>query len=57
MRSEATSERMKVVVDTFKRKKAAMHLDERQSAMLENAYYQVRVHFRTLRALLELTSE
>jgi len=33
---------MKVVVDTFKRKKAAMHLDERQSAMLENAYYQVR---------------
>lgn len=48
---------MKVVVDTFKRKKAAIHLDERQSAMLENAYYQVRVHFRTLRALLELTSE
>ncbi|KPV73840.1 uncharacterized protein RHOBADRAFT_54435 [Rhodotorula graminis WP1] len=40
LRSEATSERMKVVVDTFKRKKAAMHLDERQSAMLENAYYQ-----------------
>ncbi|BGP42681.1 mRNA decay protein [Rhodotorula kratochvilovae] len=40
LRSEATSERMKQVVDTFKRKKAAMHLDERQSAMLENAYYQ-----------------
>ncbi|GAA5823590.1 hypothetical protein JCM3770_003517 [Rhodotorula araucariae] len=40
LRSEATSERMKQVVDTFKRKKAAMHLDERQSAMLDNAYYQ-----------------
>ncbi|BGP26942.1 regulatorof nonsense transcripts 2 [Rhodotorula toruloides] len=40
LRSEATSERMRQVVDTFKRKKAAMHLDERQTAMLENAYYQ-----------------
>lgn len=43
LRSEATGERMRQVVDTFKRKKAAMHLDERQTAMLENAYYQVRI--------------
>ncbi|GAA5932084.1 hypothetical protein JCM1841_006860 [Sporobolomyces salmonicolor] len=40
LRSEATSEKMRQVVDTMKRKKAAMHLDQRQITMLENAYYQ-----------------
>ncbi|GAA6002946.1 uncharacterized protein JCM10292_000260 [Rhodotorula paludigena] len=40
LRSETTGERMRQVVETMKRKKAAMHLDERQSAALENAYYQ-----------------
>ncbi|GAA5822482.1 hypothetical protein JCM5353_000523 [Sporobolomyces roseus] len=40
LRSESTSEKMRQVVDTYKRKKAAMHLDGRQLTMLENAYYQ-----------------
>ncbi|SCV73578.1 BQ2448_7504 [Microbotryum intermedium] len=40
LRSEATSERMRLVLETYKRKKAAMHLDQRQITMLENAYYQ-----------------
>ncbi|GAA6012801.1 hypothetical protein JCM11491_002566 [Sporobolomyces phaffii] len=40
LRSEATSEKMRQVVDIFKRKKASMHLDQRQLTMLENAYYQ-----------------
>ncbi|GAA6010941.1 hypothetical protein JCM10207_004002 [Rhodosporidiobolus poonsookiae] len=40
LRSESTHERMRQVVDTFKRKKAATHLDERQNTMLDNAYYQ-----------------
>ncbi|KAM0751324.1 ARM repeat-containing protein [Meredithblackwellia eburnea MCA 4105] len=40
LRSEPTSERMKLVLDTMKRKMAAMHLDQRQVTMLENAYYQ-----------------
>lgn len=42
LRSEATSEKMRSILDTMKRKKAAMHLDQRQITMLENAYYQVR---------------
>ena len=42
LRSEATSERMKLVLETMKRKMAAMHLDQRQVTMLENAYYQAR---------------
>jgi regulator of nonsense transcripts 2 len=40
LRSEATSEKMRQVVDIYKRKKATMHLDQRQLTMLENAYYQ-----------------
>lgn len=40
LRSESTSERMRQVVDVYKRKRAAMNLDERQAAMLDNAYYQ-----------------
>ncbi|BGP57439.1 hypothetical protein JCM8202_001997 [Rhodotorula sphaerocarpa] len=40
LRSESTSERMRQVIDVYKRKRAAMNLDERQSAMLDNAYYQ-----------------
>jgi len=50
LRSESTSEKMRQVVDTYKRKKAAMHLDGRQLTMLENAYYQVRLPFRPLLA-------
>lgn len=33
---------MAQVLETMKRKKAAMPLDQRQVTMLENAYYQVR---------------
>ncbi|GAA5853891.1 hypothetical protein JCM8547_007487, partial [Rhodosporidiobolus lusitaniae] len=40
LRSESTNERMKQVLETYKRKKQALHLDERQNTMLENAYYQ-----------------
>ncbi|BGP19262.1 hypothetical protein JCM10213_008219 [Rhodosporidiobolus nylandii] len=40
LRSESTNERMRQVIDIFKRKKQALHLDERQNTMLENAYYQ-----------------
>ncbi|GAA5821683.1 hypothetical protein JCM11251_000968 [Rhodosporidiobolus azoricus] len=40
LRSESTNERMRNVLETYKRKKAALHLDERQNTMLENAYYQ-----------------
>ncbi|SGZ02313.1 BQ5605_C033g11201 [Microbotryum silenes-dioicae] len=40
LRSEATSERMRLVLETYMRKKAVMHLDQRQITMLENAYYQ-----------------
>ncbi|KAI5477244.1 regulator of nonsense transcripts 2 [Pseudohyphozyma bogoriensis] len=40
LRSEATSEKMKAVLETMKRKKGAMNLDQRQVTMLENAYYQ-----------------
>ncbi|GAA5985262.1 hypothetical protein JCM10908_002591 [Rhodotorula pacifica] len=40
LRSESTADRMRQVVDVYKRKRAAMNLDERQSAMLDNAYYQ-----------------
>lgn len=42
LRNEATSERMRQVIDIYKRKKASMHLDQRQLTMLDNAYYQVR---------------
>lgn len=42
LRTEATSEKMTAVLETMKRKKAAMPLDQRQVTMLENAYYQVR---------------
>ncbi|POY76480.1 hypothetical protein BMF94_0681 [Rhodotorula taiwanensis] len=37
---ENTSERMRQVVEVYKRKRASLNLDERQSAMLDNAYYQ-----------------
>ncbi|GAA5999470.1 hypothetical protein JCM5350_005782 [Sporobolomyces pararoseus] len=40
LRSEATSEKMRQVIEIYKRKKATMHLDQRQLTMLENAYYQ-----------------
>ncbi|GAA6033062.1 hypothetical protein JCM8097_000126 [Rhodosporidiobolus ruineniae] len=40
LRSESTNERMRNVLETYKRKKQALHLDERQNTMLENAYYQ-----------------
>ncbi|GAA5841601.1 hypothetical protein JCM3766R1_006786 [Sporobolomyces carnicolor] len=40
LRNEATSERMRQVIDIYKRKKASMHLDQRQLTMLDNAYYQ-----------------
>ncbi|GAA5988927.1 hypothetical protein JCM11641_002917 [Rhodosporidiobolus odoratus] len=40
LRSESTNERMRQVIETFRRKKQAMHLDERQNTMLDNAYYQ-----------------
>lgn len=33
---------MQVILETMKRKKAAMNLDSRQVTMLENAYYMVR---------------
>lgn len=41
LKSEATNDKMRSVLDTLKRKKAAMNLDQRQVTMLENAYYQV----------------
>ncbi|KAM0791783.1 hypothetical protein ACM66B_004046 [Microbotryomycetes sp. NB124-2] len=40
LRTESTHEKMRAVLETVKRKKAAMHLDARQIMMLENAYYQ-----------------
>ena len=40
LRTEATHEKMRSILETIKRKKAAMHLDQRQIAMLDNAYYQ-----------------
>ncbi|GAA6063250.1 hypothetical protein JCM10212_003613 [Sporobolomyces blumeae] len=40
LRSESTGEKMRQVIEVYKRKKAAMHLDQRQLTMLENAYYQ-----------------
>jgi regulator of nonsense transcripts 2 len=39
-RDASTSDRMRAVVEMYKRKKSALHLDERQNTMLENAYYQ-----------------
>lgn len=46
LRSESTGEKMRQVVDIYKRKKATMHLDQRQLTMLENAYYQVSIRIR-----------
>lgn len=40
LRTEATRERMRGVVEIVKRKKSATTLDGRQTVMLENAYYQ-----------------
>ncbi|GAA5864331.1 hypothetical protein JCM3774_002754 [Rhodotorula dairenensis] len=40
LRSESSADRMRQVIDVYKRKRVAMNLDERQAAMLDNAYYQ-----------------
>jgi regulator of nonsense transcripts 2 len=49
LRSESTSEKMRAMLDTMKRKKATMNLDQRQITMLENAYYQVSATLTELR--------
>lgn len=41
LRSEATSDKMRAMLEILKRKKAATNLDQRQITMLDNAYYQV----------------
>lgn len=41
LKSEGTREKMAVMLDTVKRKKNVANLDQRQSTMLDNAYYQV----------------
>ncbi|TIB93465.1 ARM repeat-containing protein [Wallemia mellicola] len=40
LRSEETSEKMKIFLDLMKRKQQLQHLDQRQQLLLENAYYQ-----------------
>lgn len=41
LKSEATREKMAAMLETIKRKKQVQNLDQRQSTMLDNAYYQV----------------
>ncbi|SCZ95077.1 BZ3500_MvSof-1268-A1-R1_Chr11-3g03587 [Microbotryum saponariae] len=57
LRSEATSERMRLVLETYMRKKAAMHLDQRQITMLENAYYQVSALIPHSRARFQVEAD
>lgn len=40
LRGDATRERMTIMLDVFKRKKAVQNVDSRHLTMLENAYYQ-----------------
>ncbi|KAK9898934.1 ARM repeat-containing protein [Cystobasidium minutum MCA 4210] len=40
LKSEATREKMAAMLETVKRKKNVQNLDQRQSTMLDNAYYQ-----------------
>ncbi|KAK4055012.1 mRNA decay protein [Microbotryomycetes sp. JL221] len=55
LRTEATNDKMRVVLETVKRKKAAMHLDARQVMMLENAYYQCDPPDRPIMTVKERT--
>lgn len=41
LRTESTREKMAAMLDTLKRKRSVQNLDQRQMAMLDNAYYQV----------------
>lgn len=43
LRSEATRENMSAMLEVMKRKRGIANLDARQSTMLDNAYYQVRL--------------
>ncbi|KAK4050682.1 mRNA decay protein [Microbotryomycetes sp. JL201] len=55
LRTESTHEKMRAVLETVKRKKAATLLDARQTMMLDNAYYQCDPPDRPVMAQKERT--
>ncbi|ORX39238.1 armadillo-type protein [Kockovaella imperatae] len=54
LRNEATAATSKSMVELMRRKQSAMHLDQRQNVMLENAFYMCNPPERVAREVVQL---